>query len=400
MSNPEAFTALDYRIRKAILFLLWMIIIGGLFLFLHYARPAIRFTLDVLSPFIVAMIVAYIFNPVVLFMQRRLLIGRIKAVAVTYMLILLITAGFFGIVLPILYSQLSAFIQHTYDRAPMAIEQGLGWLHRRFPNQDFGHIQENLKSGNIDWKEVGEKAGPVARTVGEQVQSVAKVVTRFVGTAIAVTLGFFALISFVVVITFYFLLDYSKFEYVARVLLPDDRESRVFEIWKRIDRALGGFLRGQLLVALIVGSLYSIALMLLGMKPYAILIGFLAGFGNLIPYFGPIAGGVPAGLWVLFGDRFPTAEGKLLGIALVVLLSVAIQTLDGFFLQPRIVGKNAELHPLLVLLALIIGAQFGLGGLILAVPLAIIIKTVIKELWWDPLAQSEELKGVLPPADT
>jgi predicted PurR-regulated permease PerM len=204
-----------------------------------------------------------------------------------------------------------------------------------------------------------------------------------------VTLGLFAFLSFVVVITFYFLLDYSRMEFVARVLLPDDRESRVFALWERIDRALGGFLRGQLLVGFSVGVLYTLALVALGMKQYAVLIGFMAGLGNLIPYVGPIVGGVPTALWVIFSDRFATGEGKMIGLGLVLLLTVAIQSIDGFFLQPRIVGKNAELHPLLVLLALLIGSQFGLGGMIIAVPMAIIAKTVLKELWWDPLVRIE-----------
>jgi predicted PurR-regulated permease PerM len=210
-----------------------------------------------------------------------------------------------------------------------------------------------------------------------------------VGT-ISFTLGLFAFLSFVIVITFYFLLDYSRMEYVARVLLPDDRESRVFAIWARVDYSLGGFLRGQLLVGLIVGVLYTAALFALGMRDYAILIGFMAGFGNMIPYVGPIVGGIPTALWVLFSDRFTSGEGKMIGLGLVLLLSVSIQSIDGFFLQPRIVGQNAGLHPLLVLLALLIGSQFGLGGMIIAVPAAIMAKTVLKELWWDPLARTEE----------
>ena len=98
---------------------------------------------------------------------------------------------------------------------------------------------------------------------------------------------------------------------------------------------------------------------------------------------------MPAGLWVIFGDTYATGQEKLIGVGIIVAFSVAVQSLDGFFLQPRIVGKNAELHPLLVLLALLIGAQFGLGGMIVAVPLAIMVRVVLKELWWDPLENIE-----------
>jgi predicted PurR-regulated permease PerM len=148
---------------------------------------------------------------------------------------------------------------------------------------------------------------------------------------------------------------------------------------------LGGFLRGQLIVCVIIGILYSIALMALGMKQYALLIGFAAGFGNLIPYVGPVIGAIPTILWIVFGNAYDTSTSKILGIGIVLGVSVAIQTLDGFFLQPRIVGKSAGLHPLVVLAALVIGAQVGLGGLILAVPVAIVIRVLVRELWWTPL---------------
>src|SRR5690606_18315068 len=116
------------------------------------------------------------------------------------------------------------------------------------------------------------------------------------------------------------------------VLLPEDTESRVFHIWRKIDAALGGYLRGQLIVAATIGTLYTIFLFILGMKEYAILIGFLAGFGNMIPYCGPLLGGIPAGLWILFGadPSFDTGQEKLIGIGIIVAFSAAIQSLDGF----------------------------------------------------------------------
>ncbi|MGI8908066.1 MAG: AI-2E family transporter [Candidatus Sumerlaeaceae bacterium] len=390
----------DRHLRRALLLLVYLLIAGAAFALLHYSRPVIQFTLNILSPFIVALIVAYIFNPIVSVLQRRARVGRVAAVAITYAIILLITVSFFAVLLPILYSQLRAGLENLIQNLPVMTNKAVAWLKLRMSPEEIEHLRDFLKQHlNIDGFSDG--AGPTMDKVATSAVGTGKFLTKAVVTSVSFALGLLAFISFVIVITFYFLLDYSRMEYVARVLLPDDRESRIFALWARIDRALGGFLRGQLLVGLGVGTLYTLALVALGMKKYAILIGFMAGFGNLIPYVGPIVGGVPTALWVIFSDRFGTAETKMMGLGFVLLLSVAIQSIDGFFLQPRIVGKNAELHPLLVLLALLIGAQFGLGGMVIAVPVAIIAKTVLKELWWDPLVRSEQeskaARTALPP---
>lgn len=384
MDKPDRLIDLDFKLRRAGLVLLYLVIFGLAIFMITRARPFIELALTVLSPFIVALIVAYMFNPVVSWLQRRLHLGRIGGVVITYALILCITAGFFAILLPILYTQLRQSVTSLVNNFPRFLDQASHWLQLRISKEEMQQAKDFMEQ-HFD---VAALTGRAGNAINQAVDTT-RLITRVIGTTISLTLGFFAFVSFVVVICFYFLLDYGRMEHVARVLLPDDKESKVFGIWAKIDTALGGFLRGQLIVATTVGVLYSAALFAMGMREYAILIGFLAGFGNLIPYLGPILGGVPAGLWVLFGDTYEGSHEKLIGVGLVVLLSVSIQSLDGFFMQPRIVGKNAELHPLLVLLALLIGAQFGLGGLIIAVPVAIMVRVVLKELWWDPLERQE-----------
>lgn len=388
MEKPQKFLDMDYRLRKAALMLMYLVIacIGGYILFVM--QPVIKFTLTVLSPFIVALIVAYIFNPIVSWLQRKFGLGRIAGVLITYSLILMLAIGFFALLVPVLYTQLSRVITNIVNNYPLVVDKINEWLRLKVSEAELAQAKEFIRQ-NINLSALADKTGAAAGNVAQSAFDTTKLITKAVGTTISVIIGFFALATFVVVICFYLLLDYGRFEHIARVLLPEDKESRVFNIWSKIDHALGGYLRGQLIVATTIGILYTIGLMLMGMQEYAILIGFLAGFGNMIPYLGPVIGGVPAGMWVLFGSTYDTSEEKLIGIGIIVLFSIAVQTLDGLFLQPRVVGKSAELHPLLVLLALIIGAQFGLGGMIIAVPVAIMVRVVLKELWWDPLEQQE-----------
>jgi predicted PurR-regulated permease PerM len=123
--------------------------------------------------------------------------------------------------------------------------------------------------------------------------------------------------------------------------------------------------------------------MVLGMKQYALLIGFVAGAANFIPYLGPLMGEIPAILYVLLSNNYEGPKEKLLYTGLVIGLFALIQTLDGFVFQPKIVGKSAQLHPVVVILALVVGGQFGIMGMIVAVPTACILRVLIKEFYWD-----------------
>jgi predicted PurR-regulated permease PerM len=219
-------------------------------------------------------------------------------------------------------------------------------------------------------------------------------VTGAVAKGVAAGFGyFFSFVSFiilVIIINFYFLLDFHKIRGLVATVIPTKDEERVFRILNRIDEAVGRFLRGQLIICCLVGLLTTIGLLLLGLKKYAILIGVVAGIGNIIPYLGPLLGAIPSLIWVLASSAFPTFSDKLVGSAEVIGLFAVIQAIDGMIFQPRIVGKNSELHPLAVMLALMVGAYFGLGGMIVAIPVACIVRILIKEFWWDNLRRAKQ----------
>ena len=206
---------------------------------------------------------------------------------------------------------------------------------------------------------------------------------------------------FIVIISFYFIIDFDAFGYFARVVIPDQYEDRAFIIFEKMDRAVGGFLRGQLIVCFCVGSMTTVGLLLLGfhtpaLARYCLLIGIVAGTANFIPYLGPILGAAPAVLIVLFapgdGGEAATWGYRFWGLTGIGLMSAITQTTEGFVLQPYVVGSNSELHPLVVMLALIAGAPFGLGGMIVAVPVAAMARVVLKEIWWDKAAARQVIR--------
>lgn len=388
----------DRHVRRGVVILLYMAVAAGAMLMVRTLQPLISLVLNVLSPFIVALIIAYIANPLVRVLQTRLRLNRLGAVLVTYLVILAVAVSAMLILVPAVYGQMRAGImgiRQGVAELPVLAERVATKYEIQVSREDLQRVRDALE-GRIDLQQLARQAGPVVEGIYRQLMTWAGGIARLTVLAVSVLIGFIAFLTFVLMITFYFLLDYGRISGIVRTALPLHLETRVFAVWARVDKALGGLLRGQLIVCTLITVLYTLALWLLGMKQYALLVGLLAGFGNLIPYFGPIVGGVPTAIWVLFSDNYDTAPEKLFGIMAVLVLSVVIQSLDGFFFQPRIVGPSAELHPVAVILALLVGAQFGLGGMILAVPLMVVARVLIKEFWWDRRVAEEAAEKALP----
>lgn len=185
------------------------------------------------------------------------------------------------------------------------------------------------------------------------------------------------------VIAFYILKDQEYFlklwDSLLDVVLPRKAESILMHTLIDIHKVISKFFRGQLLDGLIVGVISSIGLFLIGID-FAIFIGMFAGIANIIPYFGPIIGIVPAVFMSLL-------DGNVTQAVLSVVILLGIQQVDGAVIAPKIVGDSVGLHPVFVLLAVIIGGKyFGILGMLIAVPIAAIIKLfLLKLLSWDPV---------------
>lgn len=133
-----------------------------------------------------------------------------------------------------------------------------------------------------------------------------------------------------------------------------------------VDKSLGGYIRGQLLVCLVIGVISATLFWVFGMK-YPLLLGFIIAITNIIPYFGPIIGAVPA---VIIAA---TLSVKMVIITLIII--VVLQFVEGNILSPLIVGKSLHMHPLIIMLSLLAGGEAGgIIGLIMAVPILAILK--------------------------
>lgn len=174
-----------------------------------------------------------------------------------------------------------------------------------------------------------------------------------------------------IMVSLYLLLDAAFFkrlwQKILSIFLPSGKIEKVNDTLKEVNTVIGQFLRGALLDALIVAILASIGLSILGLD-FAVFIGFFAGLANVIPYFGPYLGMIPAILVALLTGG-PTQA------LLAILVLFIIQQLDGSIIAPKIMGTSTGLSPVFILVAVILGGYYwGILGMLLAVPTAAIIK--------------------------
>ncbi len=176
------------------------------------------------------------------------------------------------------------------------------------------------------------------------------------------------------VLAFYILVDLPGFQERARRLIPDRARAEVLHVVSQLGRVVGGFVRGQLLVAVIVGVLSSLGLWLLKV-PFWLIIGMVAGLLNIVPFIGPLVGGFLAALVSVVFVDFTTALWS-------VVMFTAVQQFDNHVVSPNILKSRVQLNPVFILLALLLGGSIGgFFGLLIAVPTVASVRVVLGHLW-------------------
>jgi predicted PurR-regulated permease PerM len=176
------------------------------------------------------------------------------------------------------------------------------------------------------------------------------------------------------VLAIYLLIDLDRFKKQALELTPPKQRDEVVYVSGEVATALGSFVRGQLLVALIVGMLSSIGMWAIDL-PFWLIVGIVAGFLNLIPFLGPVVGGALAALVALLnGDPWQAVWA--------VVIMTAVQQVDNHVITPMVQRARVHLSPLVIVLALIVGgALAGLLGVLVAIPATAAIRIVVGHLW-------------------
>jgi predicted PurR-regulated permease PerM len=225
--------------------------------------------------------------------------------------------------------------------------------------------------------------------VRDQVIGAAKTASgAILGNTVAIVSGTITTVTdilLILVITFYFLLDGGAMRNRAVRLLPDRQRDRWFFVEATLNRVLGGYIRGQVVVAATVGLAAGVGCFFIGVY-FPIVIGLLAFIFEFVPMLGPVLGMLPAVVISLFQPHTP--------VVLVIVYFIVLQQVESNLIVPRISGHAVGLHPLAALLALLAGLDLaGIGGALFAVPLAGVLYVLAMALYSDVTGHSEVLVG-------
>lgn len=314
---------------------------------------------DILLPFVVGMVVAYFLDPVVARLQQARM-SRAMATTLVTIVAVLFSVGVVMAILPPLFGQIQKLIVSAPEyivKAMSRIQPLIGPLSDRLGLEPLS--VQDLQAAATQWVGKGLAfAGGVAGALAQR------------GVAIINLLG---LLFITPVVTFYLLRDWEKVVAAIDSALPLDHADTIRKLTRESNAAIAGYVRGQVLVCLALGSFYGIGLTLVGLQ-FGLVIGLIAGAISFIPFVGTFVGAVMA-----LGMALAQFPPEWIGVAKVAGVFLVGQTLEGNFLSPKLVGDRVGLHPVWIMFALLAGGSlFGFTGVLIAVPVAAVLGVIAR----------------------
>ncbi len=330
--------------------------------------------LKVLAPLIWGIVIAYLLNPVMMFLEKASAkltgtkkphpkLDRVISTLLSVMIFLALISALIAIILP----QLIESVMGIFNSLPAymdSLERMADDLLKNYPdilafmNSQFTTIQDTL-TGYL--KELVPKIGDITVKIKDGALSVIAGLKDFL-------IGIIAAV--------YFLLDKEKFQSQIKraicALFPEKFTKGFFSVCSRTNRSFSGFISGKIIDSIIVGILCFICMKIFDLN-YALLISVIIGVTNVIPFFGPIFGAVPSALLLLVSSPF----NKVL---VFVVLIIVLQQLDGNIIGPKILGNSTGLSAFWVMFAIIVGGGlFGFPGMLMGVPIFAVIYSLCEE---------------------
>ncbi len=310
----------------------------------------------IVPPVVIAIAMIYVLNPLVTRLQNRG-IARWLGSCLSYTMLLGILTLLGFLIIPSIAEQ----ARELADNFPTIYDDLVADL------EDFA---DNLGMGGVDLPSYEELQADFEDSQGAFFSDQLSEITDF-------TLGVLETIFLVIlapVVAFYVLLDLPTLRRKAMELIPQRHRPEASHLGRQLGNAVGGFLRGQLLVAFIVGVMTSFGFWLVGL-PFWLLIGMIAGLLNIIPFVGPWVGGTLGVLVALATKDLQTA-------AWAAVVAIVVQQIDNHFVSPTVLRATVRLHPALIILGLISGAALGgFWGVVLTVPLMVTVKIITGHFW-------------------
>ena len=329
----------------------------------------------IFPPLVLALLIIYLLNPLVSMLEKR---GVSRGLGTTLSYVILF--GSLTVIGMLVVPFISTQVQNFSDEVPQFRVEIVEFI------EDTTQSIEEQFDTNINTSQVSclfgaddvaneerpthERCDEVTENFRDQIVGSADRITE-IGSSLLEILLIFILGP---LLALYLLIDLPQLQRDVLNLVPEDHREEVADLGSKIGRAVGGFFRGQLFVALLVGVMSSLGFWLIGLD-FWLIIGAIAGFTNLIPLVGPFIGG---GLGFLVGT---VTESTGLGLK-AALVALVVQQIDNHIISPNVMKRTVQLHPVTVMLSLLAGGTVGgFWGVLLAVPAVAVVKLVSGHLW-------------------
>lgn len=321
---------------------------------------------DVLNPILIGFGLAYVLNPGVRLAEQRFGIAR----PVTVSMLMLIVTGLLAAALIGAGPQLIEQVDTLIERIPIYGQKVETWLEGDRPL---------AKEARQLWTHVRDEAAQSASSLFQHSGRA----LDLIGTVLGTTLYLGAWAFLLPVYTFVFAWKFDAMIAACREWLPESRRERLSDLTSQMDRAVGGFIRGRFLIALMMSAMLSVGWWLVGV-PYWLLLGVLTGMLTIVPYASAMGWFVV--LLVVIADDGNSDHSLTDALLLATAVFAVVQAFEGWVLTPWIQGRELSMHPLTILtLVLIGGAVGGLYGMLLAIPVVACGKILFKEVLSDRL---------------
>ncbi|MBV8801931.1 MAG: AI-2E family transporter [Gammaproteobacteria bacterium] len=305
----------------------------------------------ILTPFLIAALLAYLANPLVMQLMR-FRIPRLFSVIIVFVALFILIILFILLLIPLIQTQIETLSDVLPKMIVWVQDTILPWL-----SNTFGISQ------TID-------ANMIKTTVVQHLDKTSTIATQVVNTVVRsgfVVVAWLINLILIPVVTFYLLRDSKIITTNMRSYIPRSIEPTMIKLFRECDQVLSAFFRGQLLVMLSLGIFYAVGLTLAGLS-IGIILGIIIGIICIVPYLGMIVGISTATIAAL------VQYGDMKSLVLVWLVFAIGQLLESFFLTPYLVGDRIGLHPVAVIFAILAGGSlFGFCGVLLALPVAAVI---------------------------
>lgn len=345
-------------VAVAMILTFWFINDIGIF------KKIISTILGVLSPFIIGFVLAYLLNNPINYFTEKIKFKRSISIAVVYASLIAIIIIASVLLAPSIANNIVGLIS---DISSWANE-----IPGKMSSFDFGNYEEIIQSQTTKLTEV------LTNFTNGILQNLVDLLVNITTTFFNIILG--------IIISIYMLIDKTKLSKTLKTLttaiLKPEKADQLFHFLAEVNEIFSHFLTGLIVEAIIIGILAAIGFSIMGIK-YAIVLGLIICFTNMIPYFGAFIGAVPAIVTAAIDD-----PSKAIWVAIFI---IVLQQVDGNLIGPRVMGNYIGLDPIWIILAITVGGGIGgLLGMVLAIPTGAIVKLIIQRIIERRMASIEK----------